>query len=101
MPANVALTGGELASLAKTEHLATLALSYIPDTEIGHATVANTFVVAYPIIEIPVTSASANWNTAYANQTGKITSSDGAVLRGYYRMRIAPTNTTLYIEEID
>lgn len=99
MAANAALTAGELTNLRAGNHLCPAYLSYRPDTALGTAIVDAT-PTSMPIVQIALNSASANWDTALAGQTVKITNAAGTVLRGYYRLRLAPSDTVLYIDEV-
>lgn len=101
MPKNSALTSDELTALAAANDDCPVYLSFVPDTEIAHATVNGT-PDTFPIVSLSTTAESAHWadGSVRVDSTVKITSSDGLTLRGYYRVRFSsPTAGTFFIDE--
>lgn len=99
MPANVALNGTELASLAKVNQLAPYYLSFKKENTIATATVATT-PTGSSYAQLAVSGVS-NWSNIREGMTAKITDSTATVLRGYYRVRRSSgSSISLLIEEI-
>jgi len=97
MSVNAALTAGELTALASADQTCPVYLSYEPNTEVGHATIDGAPTI-FPFWALTVKSASAGWTDQRVGQTVIIT--NGATIRGYYRVRAVGDATHLYVGEL-
>jgi hypothetical protein len=101
VPANAALSGGDLTNLALSAtngHSCPLYLTYWPDRTVATAEV-DTTPSSTSIVEVAVTNESADWANRRAGMRVKI-ASPGGTLRGYYQIRNTLTSGVIELAEI-
>lgn len=90
---SAALSSADLTALA-APHAMRAWLAVVPDTVAATLSVTST-----PSDPFQSLSVSGSLSAVRVGQTVKVTNSAGTVLRGYYRVRKAPTGSTLFLNE--